>query len=177
MTGLLRRIIGFLRSQEASSTVEFVLTVPVLMTIFMASVESGMMMVRSVMMDQAVDHVMRDLRLNNLGAVNHASLRNEICDRLTMIDNCRSAVKIELTPISTQTWAVPTAPATCINRAQPMEPYADFSVGGANEPMLVRVCVTVDPIFPMTGMGLRMRSDGQGGYTIVAMSVFANEPR
>ena len=44
--------------------------------------------------------------------------------------------------------------------------------------MIVRVCVLQNPMFPMTGVGLQLRmDDSTGEYGIVAMSVFANEPR
>ena len=52
-----------LRCEDGAATLEFALSVPVLITIFMASFESGLLMTRSIMLEQAVDITMRELRL------------------------------------------------------------------------------------------------------------------
>ena len=48
--------------------------------------------------------------------------------------------------------------------------------GGGSEPVLVRVCVRQDAMFPSTGVGLGLQQDAQGGYALVARSVFVNDP-
>ena len=72
---------------------------------------------------------------------------------------------------------LPTTPATCIDRGNAVEPLTEFVPGGSNEIMIVRVCAGQDPIFPSTGIGLQLRADAEGGYQMVAASVFVNEPR
>lgn len=175
----MRRLAAGFRREEGTATVEFVLAVPVLMTIFMASFESGMFMVRHVMLEQALDNVMRDLRLGTMGASpTHDQLRAAICDRTVIIEDCLTSLKVELQPISTETFSMPAIPTGCIDRSQPMTPSTTPVAGGSNEPMIVRVCVLQKPMFPMTGVGLQLRmDDATGEYGIVAMSVFANEPR
>lgn len=178
MRRFMRHLAAHFRRDDGTATVEFVLAVPVLMTIFMASFESGMFMVRHVMLEQALDHVMRELRLGNLGAVDQAGLRAAICDRTVIIEDCVNSLMVELQPIDTATWNMPATPTSCINRAAAINPSSVPQVGGSNEPMIVRVCAVQDPIFPMTGVGLQLRKDdASGGYGIIAMSVFANEPR
>ncbi|MEZ5796378.1 MAG: hypothetical protein R3D63_02055 [Paracoccaceae bacterium] len=43
--------------------------------------------------------------------------------------------------------------------------------------MIVRVCAVQDPFFPTTGLGLQLKADAEGGYQLIAASVFVNEPR
>ena len=55
----------FGRDDKGTAAVEFAMTVPLLLTIFMASFESGFLMVRSIMLEQSVDMTMRELRLGH----------------------------------------------------------------------------------------------------------------
>ncbi len=179
MMRFMRRLAAGFRREEGTATVEFVLAVPVLMTIFMASFESGMFMLRHVMLEQALDHVMRDLRLGAMGAsITHDQLRDAICDRTVILKDCSASLKVELQPVSTETFKMPPVPTGCVDRAAPINPDFVLAAGGSNEPMIVRICILQDPMFPMTGIGLRLRQNSQTGeYGIVAMSAFANEPR
>ena len=58
-----RRIAAFLpdemRREDGTAAMEFVLVIPVIMMIFMASFESGLLMTRSIMLEQSVDMTMR----------------------------------------------------------------------------------------------------------------------
>lgn len=165
------------KEEDGTATIEFVIVVPIVVTIFMASVEAGFYMAKHVMMERGLDLVMRDLRLGNLGAVDHDDLREIICDATPILAHCESILKVEMRPVSTVTFDLPSAPATCIDRGDETEPLTDFSSGGSNEIMIVRVCAVQDPIFPSTGIGLQLRADANGGYQMVTASVFVNEPR
>ena len=173
---LIKRMRRLWRREEGTASIEFVVFVPVVVTIFMASVEAGFYMAKSVMMERGLDLVMRELRLGNLGAVDHDDLRQLICEATPILKDCTSILKVEMRPVSTITFAMPATPATCIDRGEPTEPLTDFVPGGSNEIMLVRVCAIQDPIFPSTGIGLQLREDAQGGYQMVTASVFVNEP-
>lgn len=174
---VLPRFFRRVRREDGTATIEFVFVVPIIMTIFMASIEAGFYMAKHVMMERGLDMVMRELRLGNLGMVDHNSLRTLICQATPILANCENILKVEMRPISTATFNMPTAPATCINRGEAVEPLTDFTPGGSHEIMIVRICAVQDPIFPSTGIGLQLRADAQGGYQMVASSVFVNEPR
>ena len=51
-----------------------------------------------------------------------------------------------------------------------------FTPGVENEIMFIRVCYVVDPLFPSSGLGLRLKNDPTGGYRMIVTSAFANEP-
>ncbi|NUB44154.1 pilus assembly protein [Fertoebacter nigrum] len=176
MMRFMRRLGRGFRCENGSATVEFVLTVPVLFTIFMASFESGLLMTRSILLEQAVDRTMRELRLGHLPNATHDSLKTEICDRTVILANCAGSILIELVPVNTNTWVMPTTTTTCADRSDEIQPVTTFTQGGENNIMLVRVCVIQDPIFPTTGIGLALPKDGSGGYGLLAASAFVNEP-
>ena len=48
--------------------------------------------------------------------------------------------------------------------------------GQQNDLMLIRVCVTVDALFPTSVYALPIDYDAQGGYALAVASVYVNEP-
>ena len=178
MMRLLRsRLFRSLRREDGTATVEFVIFIPVLLMIFMASIESGFYMAKYVMLERGLDIVMRDVRLGKMGVVNQANLRTAICNATPILTDCANVVKIDMRPVSTANFDMPADPAKCVNRGSATQANTTFTPGSSNEIMIVRVCVVQDLMFPSTGYGLRLKKDAQGGYQMVAASFFVNEPR
>ena len=95
-----------------------------------------------------------------------------------MFNNCAANLMIDLQKVSTTTWALPTNATSCVNNNAVIQPPVAPVFGQQNDLMLVRACIVVDAMFPLTGLGLsltRTTANG-GGYEIVAVSAFANEP-
>lgn len=178
MTRFPRAIRRFLRRESATATVEFVLSVPVLLMVFMASIESGLFMTRYISMDRAVDITMRNLRLGQYPNPDHDLLKREICSRTSIIQDCQNSIRIDLQPVDSNTWAMPTTATQCLDRSAPIRPSIAVFPGQPNDLMLVRVCVVQDPVFPSSGIGLLLRrvEDTAGGYGLITVSSFANEP-
>ena len=175
----------FLRDESGSQTIEFVLTFPFVITVFCAGFESSFYMIKSVSLERSLDLVIRDLRLGSLGAVTHRQLKHEICSRAAVLGSttaCELGMKIELQPINTASFAMPTTPTTCVDRTQKIDPAiepspAEYSLGEGNQIMLMRVCLQADPMFKTTIFGARMNTTGpDGGYSLIASSTFVNEP-
>jgi hypothetical protein len=75
------------------------------------------------------------------------------------------------------TWDLPAADTPCADRDEPIQLLDPLDTGADNEMMLIRACAVFDPIFPMTGLGLKLKKDEfGGGYAIIARSAFVNEP-
>lgn len=177
MTWLTRRLSRAWREEHGVASIEFVFALPILLAIFMGSFESGLMMTRSIMLEQSLDMVMRELRLGHFTNPDAALLKTEICKRTVMFSDCANSMMIDLQKISTSTWAMPTAAASCMNRSATVQPATTLNLGQQNDLMLVRACIVVDAIFPTTGIGLNLTSSHTGGgYEVVAVSAFSNEP-
>ena len=162
--------------EDGNATIEFVLTIPVLLTIFMASFESGLFMVRSIMLDQAVDITMRELRLGHYPAPSSEILKTEICSRTVIFPNCQAQIMIEMTRISTSNWTMPPRQVNCVDRDEDVQPVTALQIGQQNDVMLMRVCMIQDAMFPTTGIGLGMNLDAGGGYALTATTAFVTEP-
>ena len=170
------RLPDVMRREDGTATMEFVLVIPVIMMIFMASFESGLLMTRSIMLEQSVDIAMRELRLGHISPVTNHQLKKEICKYTVIFPDCRNSMKIEMDRVSTTAWDIPNVPDHCINRAQPAEPVLTYSGVSQNDLMMVRVCVVLDALFPTTGIALELPLDPSGGYGLVARTAFVVEP-
>jgi len=164
------------RREDGTATIEFVLLFPLLMYLFLSSVEVGVYLMRSVLLERALDINVRALRLGTLSPMTSDELRARICADALVLKDCESSMTIELLPISTSSWTFPQEQVTCVNRDSEIDPVLEFNPGSQNEIMLVRACVIADPFFPSTSLVMDMPLDASGGYAIAAMSTFVNEP-
>lgn len=176
MTGLGHRLAGFWRDATGSAPLEFALAVPILMVLFCGAMENGLMMARQVGLDRALDLTMRDLRLGRFEQVSQGQLRAEICARAIGISDCAHSLAVELFRVDTATFALPDAQATCLDRAAQAEPALTLQPGVQNDLMIVRICASVDALFPTAMLGTRFVADPQHGYQLTATSAFVVEP-
>lgn len=167
---------AFGRDDEGIAAVEFAMSFPFIFLLFIFAVELGLIMTKTVMLEHSLDMAMRDLRLGRMENPTSDKLKDEICDRLAIIDNCRSQIMIELQPINTNNWVMPNQPVSCVDRDEEIQPVVSFTLGQQNQIMLVRACVLVEPLFPATGIGALLPKDSQGGFGMAAYSAFVNEP-
>ncbi len=165
------------RREDGNATIEFAILFPVLITMFLMSVELGVLLTRGVMLDRAVDISVRKLRLGTLSPMTAAGLKAEICKNSVIIKDCTNVLTVELRPISTTTWTPLNGAATCVDRSSPIKPVLDFIPGQKNKMMLVRVCSLFDPFFPTGGLAAQIvPTDHTGAYAMVSMSAYVNEP-
>lgn len=178
MRGFIAR---FLRDEAGSSTIEFVIFVPFIMTIFLSTFELGMVMTRNVMLDHGLDTAVRDVRLGRLevaeGESYYNALRRAICQGATIIPNCQANLRLEMRAVAPRAFAGLPADADCVNRDDPSRPAREFTQGGGNNLMLLRVCALFEPFFPTTGLGGILQKNQPGGtYALVSTSSFVVEP-
>jgi hypothetical protein len=189
MIRYLKRLSRAFGREDGNATIEFVIVLPILFSIFMMSFESGLLMMRSVLLERATDMTMRELRTGNIANPSLANLKAEICGRTIIITDCETSISMFLEPISQVTWEFPSRGADCIDRAPEgdIDPSTEPDIGTQNELMLVRVCVLQKAIFPTLGLGddtgfvglgagLVERDPSYGEYGLVATSTFVNEP-
>ena len=111
--GLIRRLHRLWRREDGTATIEFVMCVPLVIMLFMASMESGLFMIRHVMMERALDIVMRDFRLGRLNPLSHNQIRDRVCAASPMEMNCATKTKVWMDPVNPAAWTNPAIPAYC----------------------------------------------------------------
>lgn len=166
----------FLRSSVGSATVEFVILVPLVLMMLFSSIDYGVVMLRQVFLDRAVDMAAREVRLGQMTG-GFTGFRDRICARTFLLNNCAQTIAIEMRPIVVGNWVGLNSPAQCVNREQAVAPVLEFNPGaGLQELMLIRVCVAADPFIRLTGMVLGMNELPSGGYAVVSRTAWVNEP-
>lgn len=167
------------RGEEGNSSIEFIILFPFYVMLVCSSLEAGLLMVRHVMLERAVDMSVRGLRLGHWTPPTHDELRSSICNNAGLIRNCNDVMLLELRAVSTTTWEPLASGANCVDRSQPIKPVTEsteFNGGVGDEMMLIRACVKFEPFFPMSGMGAMMNKDGNGEYALISSTAFVNEP-
>lgn len=173
----------FLGDERGTVSIEFVIVLPLLFVAVFSIIESGWLMTKFMMLDRAVDMTVRELRLGAIPDVTHDELKDRICDRSIIFADCREVLALDLSPVTAaagfgtgigQTFATQ---ATCVDRTDPdMEPSVTINPGTNGQNMLVRACIVVDPLLPGMGIGLRLPKDASGGFRMIAVSAYRNEP-
>lgn len=167
----------FLRRESGSATLEFVLVLPLVLTLLLSAIDFGVVMLRQVFLDRAVDIAARDVRLGRVSSSGIADFRARVCANTFLLPNCEQNLTVELRPVDTTTFAGLAGPTQCVDRDQEINPVLDFNPARTRqELMMIRVCAIADPFLRVTGMVLGMPTDASGGYAVVSRSSFTNEP-
>jgi len=171
------RIFNRTKSEDGNASVEFVLSVPVFLLLFVSIFELGMAMTRLTMLEHGLDVAMREVRLSTGEDVTHNEIRDLICDEAGMLKDCKSSLAVEMVTIDTDTWQMPSEFAACVNRAGQASPVVAWENGRQSDVMFIRACFVVDPMFPTLGLGAILETDHTGGMFLVASSAFSQEPK
>lgn len=174
---MIRRLLNrFFRREDGTATIEFVIVFPLVMIVFMSVFEASVLTTRYTMMERALDLTVRSLRLTTGTAPTHAQVRDRICEYTNMIPDCANSLIVELTPIQRPAFNLPTTNTPCVDRAATSPPLVTLTHGVANQLMLIRACAVVDPMFPLTGLGLSLTKDATGGLQMIVNSAYVGEP-
>jgi hypothetical protein len=166
----------FLRREDATATMEFVITFPIIMILFIAVFETSMIMTRQVMMERTLDQAVRILRLANgltvtPGRHPHGDLRQHLtAARLRHASDDRPARD---RPRDLRRAGQPGDVHRARGRRSRSTPR---STRVDNQLMMVRACMIIDRMLPFSGFGLNLTRDDSGGLHMMAASVFVNEP-
>jgi TadE-like protein len=177
------RLGGFLRDESGTASIEFIFVFPIFFMLFTASIESSLYMARFVMMERAVDIVVRNIRLGRLDDATHDQLKSLICNTgmlITTLQSCKDSMRIWMQPVSTASFGMNPAPNHCVDKSQPVNnnpPGAnEYKFGVDDEIMLMRICIKEEPMFPTTAISVKMPVQADGSYAMIVSSVFVNEP-
>ena len=143
MTGLCKLITRFARDERATATMEFVIMFPVVITLFIAVFENGVILTRQVLLERSLDEAVRLLRLARTitdaetgqpRALTAADISEAICDNTGAIPDCDTVLVVDLRVIDTTTYALPAADVSCVDRRDlTIQPANEFRQGQNND--------------------------------------------
>lgn len=167
---------AFGRSEDGNMTVDFVITIPTAFLFVSATFEGGLIGLRDMMLEHAVDVVVRDVRTGQMLLPTHERLVVAICEEALIIPNCAKELKLEMIRTNVRAFTPLGAEPDCIDRADEGAPLVNFTNGNNNELMLLRACALFDPILPTARLGAAIPKKSDGAYALVATSSFVLEP-
>ncbi|MGI3166089.1 TadE/TadG family type IV pilus assembly protein [Pseudooceanicola sp. 200-1SW] len=170
------RLHRFRRREEGSVTVEFVILFPIIVIMFMSTVELGMLTVRQTMMEQGLNLAVRDLQIGLTENVDHDTIKELICDYAGLLPDCDNSLKLEMMPVDLRAYTTLPEDVDCVDRAEDVNPVRTFTNGQSNELMILRACLKFAPLFPNVGLGRNFGTDANGDAIMFALSAFVNEP-
>lgn len=173
----MRQLLSRFRREEAgNASVEFAIMFPVILMVFMSMFEVAMIATRSALLERALDITMRGVRITTGLNPSHDALRNQICEYGAFLPDCKNTLIVEMTPVQMPAFTMPNYRAPCIDRDTGAVPVHQFTNGTSNQLMIVRACYVVEPLFPISGIGLGLSRDSSGGFQIISASGFVAEP-
>ena len=95
----------FRRKEDGHMVIEFALAVPLMFTLFMTSVELGIYSVRQGFLDRGLDMAVRNVRLNTGANYSHGDIKTMVCEFSGFLDDCDSALKLEMMPVSARSFS------------------------------------------------------------------------
>ena len=177
---MIKRIIRLWRRagrEDGNSTIEFVIWFPFYILVFGSGFEASFITFRQVMLSMALDRTVRDLQLGHLDSPTHSELKTELCNTAGFIPDCMNTLHIELERIQTDTFTFRTGNVQCIDVEEESEPAINFTHGSENDLMLITACIAVEPMVPVTGLGLKLPKINDGSrYAIIGYSAYVVEP-
>ncbi len=176
--GLIQRLRRFRDDDSATATLELVIVFPLLLMVFVASFESAMILTRQILLERSLDMSVRVLRLTQGVNTDADEIRDTMCANTNILPNCEELLTIDLQIVDRDTYTMPDNNQICAGRGNNLvvAPDNDFDVGVDNDFMLIRACLIVDPILPLSGFGLSLARDESGGMHMMATTIFVNEP-
>ncbi len=166
----------FGRDEDGNMTIEFVLAVPLIFTIFLTSVEMGIYAQRQMWLDRGLDIAAREIRVGTGQDLTHDELRTTICENAGFLPDCEQTLRLELFPVSVRNFQGFDSTADCVDISEPITPLRRFVHGGEQQMMLIRACYMFNPVFASTGLGKQWVKDGSGRVQMVSYSGFVQEP-
>lgn len=187
--GTLSRLRRFGRREDGNMTIEFVILVPALFSIFLASVELGVYSMRQMFLDRGLDMTVRTIRLNTgldlnedgINDLTHEVVKQMICANAGFLssgttDNCAATLRLEMASRDPRAFVDLPNDIDCIDVSEQVNPPRNFTNGVEHELMVLRACVKFEPVFPTTGLGLNFAKDGSGKAALMSISAFVQEP-
>lgn len=117
--------------------------------VFLSSFDAYILLTRQVMLERAVDIVVRDIRLEKPKTQTQRQLTSRICERGRILPDCRQNLLVEMTEIEAPLYAMLETEAPCVNQLTSIVPPANLTANRTGKMILLRACYSVEPALPL----------------------------
>lgn len=142
------RLPRFLRDQQGSATMETMLALPMILGLFLISVDTGIATMNASLLHRAVDMTARDLRSGAITDTSLATLRQSMCNRLAMVPDCTGQLRVQVVRIDRTSYDLSATGTDCADRVTAFTPARAPTVGTQNGLVLLSACMMASPLAP-----------------------------
>lgn len=166
----------FWRAESGTASVEFIIVLPIFISVMVLSVELGLVTLRHTLLERGVDLAVREVRLGTGTAPQHDDIKDLICANSLMLLDCENKLRLEMRSADIRVFNSFDTSADCTDVAEPSKPVREWSPGQQNELMLLRACLKYTPLFPDAFLGSALTTDASGEASVIVTSGFVQEP-
>lgn len=174
--GLRTHIECFARDERGTASVEFIIVMPIYITVITLGVELGLLTLRHTLLERGLDMAVREVRLGTGTAPQHDDIKDLICENSLMLLDCQTKLRLEMRSADIRAFNALDTTADCTDSSEPSKPVKEFTPGQENELMLLRACLRYDPLFPGALLGSALETDSSGEAAVIVTSAFVQEP-
>ncbi len=173
---LLSQLRRFRIARSGTTAVEFALIAPLFLGMTFTTFEAGGLLIRSMMLDRALDKAVRTVRVKGgVTTITQTQFRDSVCSGLLMFSSgCAQRLTVEMTVIKSAS-SFPSTAMTCVSKTAP-NPTVNYATGARSDMVYVRTCLAVDPMLPIVATGLGLPRNESGQFSVMASGGFMNEP-
>ncbi|MBP0481398.1 TadE/TadG family type IV pilus assembly protein [Sagittula salina] len=172
---ILSKLRRFRTAENGSMVPAVALWMPIFIMLIVSAMELGVITVRQVLLERALDQTMREVKLGN-GPATHDSFKAEICEKAKFLPDCNDTLQLEMIPVDILAWSEPPMTIDCRDMVQPVSPQRHFTYGRGGQVVFLRACYKFKPISPTGGLNASLPKDGEGYFALTATTAFVNEP-
>ena len=163
-------------AQRGSVAVEFAIIAPLFFVLILAILEFGLLMTKIAMLDFAVAKASELIYVaDNRGNLTAQALKDRICDRIILNVGCEGNLTVDVISVNSINGVLDNN-VVCTSSSAQIRPVTNFDTGGVNEVTIIRACLTTPVVSPFLDQGLRLVRAPAGGFEIVSIGAFQNEP-
>lgn len=180
------------RNQDGLTSVEVLVSLPVILALTIFGYELGLALVRHTMLERATDVVVRDVRIGKIAAGDYDTIRGRICEKARIIPECAQRLKLEVMVTDPYAeWSGMAKNLDCVTLAKEQTEGGvkivttggtprSFDAASGNQLVVMRSCVAIQP-FSGTGVLARAMTqdtpkDQPLAYNLTSITSYVMEP-
>lgn len=167
---------AFARDEGGTASVEFILVMPVYISVLVMAVELGLITMRHTLLERGLDIAVREIRLGTGTIPQHDDIKELICANSLMLLDCTNKLQLEMRSADIRAFSPFDTTPDCTDVSEPSKPVREWVPGQQNELMLLRACLNYEPLFPEAFLGSAITTDSNGEASVIVTSGFVQEP-
>ena len=169
------RLDGIRRDERGTAALEFAIISPLFIALLLSFYDVGLLMLRQVMLTQAVDKTMREVRVS-VPPMGLDQFISNVCDRAFILPDCKSTLVVDLRPVGKLAVNLPTDTAPCRDpQVKDMKPLMRYQPNNPGKILYVRVCAVATPLLPHEAVAPHLAKNLAGEVMIVSTTAFMGE--